>query len=118
MDYDTNRFRTLLHVHDKYVYIENLRLLQIYKIITYFTPIDETHVRAVGSFHNLYLRLHETTPIAKKDETGVRILVHERREFPVVTARTNSMSAELGWSREVKIELRKVSKIINYMYCV
>lgn len=63
---------------------------------------------AVGTFHNLYLRLFESTPIARKDETGVRILVHERRESPVLTARTQSMSAELGWSREVKLELRKV----------
>jgi hypothetical protein len=55
------------------------------------------------------MALHETTPEAPmKGESGARVLLHEKQDSPVLLARTHSMSAELGWSREVKLELRKV----------
>jgi hypothetical protein len=67
---------------------------------------DEVNVKHVGRFHNLFLRLHETTPIA--NESGVRILVHERDEPPVIDVFARGYNIDLGWSREVKLELRKV----------
>ncbi|KAF4528831.1 hypothetical protein B566_EDAN015031, partial [Ephemera danica] len=73
----------------------------------YTYMINNTHVSAVGGFHNLYMNMRETTPTVK-DDSGVRILVHQRLDSPVLAARTSSMSAELGWSREVKLELRKI----------
>jgi hypothetical protein len=53
------------------------------------------------------MKMWESTP-SFKDEKGFRILVHKQNEVPILTSRTQAMSAELGWSREIKMELRKV----------
>ncbi|KAF4528830.1 hypothetical protein B566_EDAN015030 [Ephemera danica] len=52
----------------------------------------------------------ETQP-KTKGEVGLRVLLHEPDDSPVLLARTHSMSAELGWSREVKLELRKFDSL-------
>ncbi|XP_059480902.1 acid-sensing ion channel 4-B-like [Neocloeon triangulifer] len=71
--------------------------------------LNYSHVHFVGSFHNLYLKLWESTP--KIEDWGFRIHVHEASEVPILTSRTHAMTAELGWSREVKMELRKFNTL-------
>lgn len=82
-----------------------------------FVIADDNQVRAQGTFNNLYLVLHETTPEEPvKGELGARVLLHEKGDSPVLLARTHSMAAELAWSREVKLELRKVSTCIQIYF--
>lgn len=69
---------------------------------------DAVNVKDMGGFHQLFLRLQETTPIVPNQGSGVRVLIHERSEPAVLAMLTRGVNIELGCSREVKLELRKV----------
>ncbi|CAB3374970.1 Hypothetical predicted protein [Cloeon dipterum] len=75
----------------------------------YMYRLGVSNVEFVGSFHNLYIKLWESTP--KIEDWGFRILIHEASENPILTSRTRAMTAELGWSRDVKLELRKFNML-------
>jgi hypothetical protein len=76
---------------------------------------ENDQINVTGTFNNLYLRFEDTStslPI-KSEAPGVRVVLHERDDSPVLLVRTQSIAVDFGWSRDVKIELRKVQIIFR-----
>jgi len=80
---------------------------------------DNQQINATGTFNNLYLRFEDASVSRKADAApGVRVVLHERHDSPVLLVRTQSIAVDFGWARDVKLELRKViyfhrSKLMN-----
>ncbi|KAF4528829.1 hypothetical protein B566_EDAN015029, partial [Ephemera danica] len=100
---------------DKCWYKRNIQCAEVgfwRKVHTVLGPchtftLYKSSINTVGSFASLYMRLQDLTPPGPKSETGVFILLHHFQASPVLTMRTHSLSAELGWARDIKVELRK-----------
>ncbi|XP_059480911.1 acid-sensing ion channel 2-like isoform X2 [Neocloeon triangulifer] len=72
----------------------------------YMFEMENSQTNLTSSFNNLFLRFQETSKLEKSD-SGVRVVLHEPGDSAVLLVRTDSMSAEYGWARDVKLELRK-----------
>ncbi|XP_065347141.1 acid-sensing ion channel 1C-like isoform X1 [Cloeon dipterum] len=71
----------------------------------YTYQMENARTNLTNTFNNLNVVFQD-----QKDPSsvaGVRVVLHEPGESPSVLVRTDSMSADFGWARDVKLELRK-----------
>ena len=60
-------------------------------------------------FNHLYLKLHDPEKLIYKDDPGWKILIHDRRDTPVIDVRTHGNTLNRGWGKDIRIYIREVS---------
>ena len=53
--------------------------------------------------------LGETEDILYQGDNGWKILIHDRRQTPLIDVRTHGSSLNNGWGKDIRIYIRQVS---------
>jgi len=78
-----------------------------YMGVCYSFLLDNHSVKTTGMFNHLYLKLHDPEKLVYKDDPGWKILIHDRRDTPVIDVRTHGNTLNRGWGKDIRIYIRE-----------
>ena len=54
-------------------------------------------------------KMHDTEPLAYKGDTsGWKILIHDRKDSPLIDIRTHGTTLYRGWAKDIRVYMRQV----------
>ncbi|KAK4020490.1 hypothetical protein OUZ56_002461 [Daphnia magna] len=78
-----------------------------YMGVCYSYTLDSV-VDTTGLFNNFYLRLHDVEPLAYKgDASGWKLLIHDRKDSPLVILRSHGTTLYRGWAKDMRVFVRQ-----------